>query len=134
MKRGIHPNHPNHLGCLNSDHCINHNVDDEQYSRSHVSEDCNCDPIMINEDQMMEIIEQDGIPLIDCRTMLTDSSSIALVKHAPKMTYAAISHVSFQSLYCCIIINITTIAVDRIYMEYSRCSSRKNHHWTRIIY
>lgn len=101
MKRGTHPNHPNHQGCLNSDHCINHNVDDEQYSRSHVSEHCNCDPITINEDHMMEIIEQDGIPLIDCRTMLTDSSSIALVKHDPKMAYAAISHVSFQSLYCC---------------------------------
>ncbi len=73
---------------------------------------------------MMEIIEQRGIPLIDCRAMITDLSSIALVKHSPKMTYAAISHVSFQSLYCCITGIITTITiiiitVDCIYMEYS---------------
>ncbi|KAK6843913.1 Het domain protein [Apiospora arundinis] len=93
MKRGIHPEHPNHQGCIRSDHCIIHKVHGEQESRSHVSEDCGCDPIMIDEDHMMDIIEQDGIPLIDCRTMLTDSSSIALVKHHPKMSYIAISHV-----------------------------------------
>lgn len=71
---------------------------------------------------MMKIIEQDGIPLINCRNMLTDSSSIALVKHAPRMTYAAISHVSFQHLYYDIPISVTTIAVDCTRIECFRCS------------
>ncbi|KAK8124433.1 uncharacterized protein PG998_000192 [Apiospora kogelbergensis] len=49
--------------------------------------------LSINEDQMMEIIEQGGIPLIESQTILTDSSSVKLIKHRPRMEYTAISHV-----------------------------------------
>ena len=106
MTRSRPPGHQNHQACLASDHCIVNHLQKMTPPLCHVSEDCECGPITVPEDQILDIIEHDGIPLLTCKSTLTDSSSVSLVKHKRGLNYTAISHVrpplsNFLTLEAC---------------------------------
>ena len=87
-----------HQQCSETDRCNVHDLGDTTFIPTHVSEGCGCETLTMPENEMMDIIERDGIPLIVCEVGRTNSTntdvSFAMVEHKRGMNYTAISHVS----------------------------------------
>src|SRR6266702_398913 len=88
-----------HERCLQSPLCVAHDIDSEQFIIRHVTPDCACESVGIEEKDMMEILAKGEIPLVDCSLLPSGNIKIRLSKFERHSKYTAVSHVSMRILW-----------------------------------
>jgi hypothetical protein len=77
----------NHDNCTERA-CVATGFDTRDYKTKHDAKDCNCPEVEVNIQRVIEIIQQDGIPLVSW-----DGKEIRVIQYDGKSNYLAISHV-----------------------------------------
>jgi hypothetical protein len=86
-----------HSNCT-SDRCEADNISLDEYKRSHVNQDCVCSDLVPQQawDEMLRIVEGDGIPLVRLRPKSADLDGeveFEILSASPDLKYVAFSHV-----------------------------------------
>ena len=88
-----------HERCLQSPSCVAHDIDSEQFVIRHITPDCTCESVGIEEKDMMEILAKGEIPLVDCSLLPSGNIKVRLSKFERHSKYIAVSHVSMRILW-----------------------------------
>ncbi|KAL3462361.1 hypothetical protein BJX64DRAFT_259377 [Aspergillus heterothallicus] len=78
--------------------CVADNVDESLYVTRHVDEDCTCEHMLADKEQLREVLMEGGIPLVQITPLGEDklgeqSYEMTIVKKKPSKRYVAVSHV-----------------------------------------
>lgn len=81
-----------HTACADAPRCIANNVNMQQYQTKHTTQHCGCSFIGVDYDQVIQIIQDGGVPLIPVQ----EEAGRMYLKVEPRTLqsrYTAISHV-----------------------------------------
>lgn len=77
------------------DHCVAHQIDPSHYSTLHVTQQCHCVWVAVNEDELVSVLENGGLPLLAPPSPGEESLQWRIISDATclEKPYVAISHV-----------------------------------------
>ncbi|OCL01326.1 hypothetical protein AOQ84DRAFT_383843 [Glonium stellatum] len=90
--------HVSHEKCVQSPSCIAHDIDNELFEFHHVTPNCTCDSVGIEEQNMMDILSKGKIPLVECSLLPSGNIKVCLTALGRNSKYTAISHVWLDKL------------------------------------
>ncbi|SPO01211.1 uncharacterized protein DNG_03958 [Cephalotrichum gorgonifer] len=106
------PASPSHSSCTKTT-CVANNVRlDSKYQQRHVADDCRCEAVAVDANDVKGIILRGGIPLVSVQRGKDGRVSLAVTEATSSTTYTALSHVWSDGLG-----NPTANAVPRCQLE-----------------
>jgi hypothetical protein len=84
-----------HETCVEKESCEAKSTGEGTSSR-HVTADCACISVSVDEEELMRILENNKIPLIRCKYSSDGPTRLSLIEWRDGLNYTAVSHVSFK--------------------------------------